>query len=1084
MKVKILHKMLYQLKLKVSSFRSKFAVLLMLAVAGISISQSQAQTLTPSSGSGSFTVGNGTAVVVDPGVTVTGVSTINNATVYISSGLVSSDDQLIYPATLSGVTGSYTASTGVLLLSGSATAAQYQTILRSIQYKNTNASASASTKTITMCLGDAIPFTPCNATVPHFYKLIISSDDWNTAKTDASNTTYFGLQGYLATITCQQENDLITQKLNASAYIGASDQATLGDWIWATGPETGTQFYQGTDNTGSAVGGMFVNWASGEPNNSLGAERVACIYGTQRPAWGELGFWNDVNATPQLQDQIQGYVLEFGGMAGDPSIQINGDKNINLVAASAIPCGSTISINAPTFAGLANLFQLNGNANVDASNNLQMTTSGQQEAGSAFWKSKLAFSNNFSFSSFFTLAISQLSATGADGMAFVIQNGTATSLTTGPGLGYGAISPSVIVEFDTWKNTPDPDANHIAIVIDGDYNHVNLLASDWADPPFNMKTIGSFNVWVDFNGATKTLEVRVSTTTTRPATPLVSKSVDFAAKFGTSPLYTGFSGSTGSEYSNQEVTKFLFDNVYSPTGIDPTCTYQSAPSNIAVTPNPATIFVGTTSVVTAHVTNPDGSSAPGVYVNLSSGTLLTLSTSGGTSDANGNVTTVATGVNVGTETVNASIASGATGNCQINVIQPQIQTITFSDIVKTYGNAAFALTATASSGLAVTYSSGDNTIITISGSTATIHKVGVTTITATQAGNNVWAAVSKTVNMTVNKAPLNVTADNKTITYGATVPALTYQITGYVYGETVSVLTGTPSLSTTATGTPHVGTYPITLVVGTLSSGNYSFNFVAGTLTVNKAPQTITFGSLPIKYVDDVDFAITATATSGFPVSFSSSDATIATIVNGQIHIVGIPGSLTITASQAGNSDYLAATNVNQPFLVIKHPQTINTIPIPPKYVGDNDVDPLATATSGLPVSYSCNCPGVASIVNNKVHILGQGSCLIYVDQAGNNIYNAAPTETVDLIVNPVTIYNFVSPNGDGKNDTWGLEHADVFANAVISIFNSYGQKVFSGNGYDTWDGTYNGKSLLTGEYYYIVKTSSTTYKGIILLRK
>jgi CSLREA domain-containing protein len=88
--------------------------------------------------------------------------------------------------------------------------------------------------------------------------------------------------------------------------------------------------------------------------------------------------------------------------------------------------------------------------------------------------------------------------------------------------------------------------------------------------------------------------------------------------------------------------------------------------------------------------------------------------------------------------------------------------------------------------------------------------------------------------LTQNVAPatLTVAADNKTMVFGATVPALTDTITGFVNGDTASVVSGTASLSTTATSASAVGSYPITVGSGTLNAANYTFAFVNGTLTV------------------------------------------------------------------------------------------------------------------------------------------------------------------------------------------------------------------------------------------------------------
>ena len=90
------------------------------------------------------------------------------------------------------------------------------------------------------------------------------------------------------------------------------------------------------------------------------------------------------------------------------------------------------------------------------------------------------------------------------------------------------------------------------------------------------------------------------------------------------------------------------------------------------------------------------------------------------------------------------------------------QTISFGAIAaKTYGDAPFALDATASSGLAVSYASSNTAVATISGNTVTVVGAGSATITASQAGSaNYDAATDASQTLTVGKAA-------QTITFGA-----------------------------------------------------------------------------------------------------------------------------------------------------------------------------------------------------------------------------------------------------------------------------------------------------------------------------
>jgi len=98
--------------------------------------------------------------------------------------------------------------------------------------------------------------------------------------------------------------------------------------------------------------------------------------------------------------------------------------------------------------------------------------------------------------------------------------------------------------------------------------------------------------------------------------------------------------------------------------------------------------------------------------------------------------------------------------------------------------------------------------------------------------------------LTVHPADLTVTADNQTATYGYTLPALTYHVTGFVNGQspTTSGVGGLANCLTTATPTSPSGPYPITCTVGSLTAANYDFpagNFVNGTLTLGKHGATV-----------------------------------------------------------------------------------------------------------------------------------------------------------------------------------------------------------------------------------------------------
>jgi hypothetical protein len=106
--------------------------------------------------------------------------------------------------------------------------------------------------------------------------------------------------------------------------------------------------------------------------------------------------------------------------------------------------------------------------------------------------------------------------------------------------------------------------------------------------------------------------------------------------------------------------------------------------------------------------------------------------------------------------------------------------------------------------------------------------------------------------LTVNRAPLTVTADSKTKNYGDPNPPLTYSLAGFVNGEDSSALTGSPNVFTSVTTTTVPGDYAIGITKGGLTAANYVFTFVPGTLTVRQGPVTISvtgtqsYGGAPV----------------------------------------------------------------------------------------------------------------------------------------------------------------------------------------------------------------------------------------------
>jgi hypothetical protein len=155
----------------------------------------------------------------------------------------------------------------------------------------------------------------------HSYDVVFGVLTWTQARDAAAALNLNGAQGYLVTITSQAENDFLTSNFAASsgspasAWIGAADLAVESEWRWVTGPEAGTQFWQGDQFTGSTTAPFnFAKWGRSEPNNHNTGGPNAEDFGvfalrTLGPtiAFGEWGDADDLGTNAS----IVGYLVEY-----------------------------------------------------------------------------------------------------------------------------------------------------------------------------------------------------------------------------------------------------------------------------------------------------------------------------------------------------------------------------------------------------------------------------------------------------------------------------------------------------------------------------------------------------------------------------------------------------------------------------------------------------------------------------------------------------------------------------------------------------------------------------------------------------
>jgi MBG domain (YGX type) len=171
------------------------------------------------------------------------------------------------------------------------------------------------------------------------------------------------------------------------------------------------------------------------------------------------------------------------------------------------------------------------------------------------------------------------------------------------------------------------------------------------------------------------------------------------------------------------------------------------------------------------------------------------------------------------------------GGSSTPVTRPTL-TVTAANASRVYGATNPAFTASASGAL-----SGDTFTLTASTVATLSSPVGTYSIVPVATGANLanYNVVYVNGTLTVDKALLTVTPNNQSIVSESALPSLSATITGFVNGDTQTVVTGLPVLTTTATSSSPAGSYPIVATLGTLAAANYSFTFGTGTLTITPA---------------------------------------------------------------------------------------------------------------------------------------------------------------------------------------------------------------------------------------------------------
>ncbi|MBN9082827.1 MAG: hypothetical protein BGP04_01380 [Rhizobiales bacterium 62-17] len=386
---------------------------------------------------------------------------------------------------------------------------------------------------------------------------------------------------------------------------------------------------------------------------------------------------------------------------------------------------------------------------------------------------------------------------------------------------------------------------------------------------------------------------------------------------------------------------------------------------------------------------------------------------------------VITFISAGVCSITAS--QGATGNyaaatpvTQTFNVTAGVNTITFNKPADTpFTSPPPVLNATATSGVAPTYTSNSGPVCTVTSAGAiTFVSAGVCSITASQGATGNYGAatpVTQTFNVTagVNTITFNKPADTA---FTSPPPTLNATATSGV-APTYTSNSGPVCTVTSAGAITFVSAGVCSITASQGATGNYgaatpvtqTFNVTAGvnTITFNK-PADTPFTSPPP--------TLNATATSGVTPTYASNSAPVCTVTSAGAITFVAAGTCSITASQGATGNYAAATPVTQTFNVTAGVNTIaftTSPPASPMVAGT--YTPTASATSNLPVALTIDpsSAAVCAIAGGVVSFNNVGTCTINANQPGNANYAAATQvqQSFVIAVGTVSIALTATPN-------------------------------------------------------------------------
>jgi sugar lactone lactonase YvrE len=326
----------------------------------------------------------------------------------------------------------------------------------------------------------------------------------------------------------------------------------------------------------------------------------------------------------------------------------------------------------------------------------------------------------------------------------------------------------------------------------------------------------------------------------------------------------------------------------------------------------------------------------------------------------------------------------------------------------------------------------------------------------------------------------------QTITFNA-LPGVTFGVSPISLVATASSGLTVSFTSTTMTVCTVSGTTLTIIAAGGCSvtasqPGNATYSAatpVVQSFTVSKAAQTITFGALPNVNLGVAPFTISATATSGLAITFTSTTTSVCTVAGNTVTI-HTTGSCSITASQGGNTNYNAATPVPQAFTVF----AACTLSLTSSSF--SAIAPGGSSTVGVTAS-SGTCTWTASSNTSWLTITagssGSGSGTVNYSIATNPAAARSGTMTIaghTFTVNQFAAYPILDFNGDAKQDAFLYD--PVAGTGYAGLSNGSGAFTYVYNGFTPGFDTIRFGNFTNSGFSGLLAYNSTSTLGYALL--